>query len=485
MKTISTTTLFALFFTFPLFSQTFQLTVQNGYGSISAAPGDTIHIWAEEFGAARTFSHWSGDTSFLEMPDEWHTRVIMPAQNVSVTSNTKILPTGTANPLNLENIMGRDTLKRVFSYFPSGMVPKGVCWLWHGTNGSASSWAGQEFEQHQFVRYLVANDWGVIVTESEESTKHKDLNGDGNLRYDYYPDTLNNVDLQNVRAIRDTFIHRGKMSWNTPQASVGFSAGGAFSTLLASVLDWKAAVTHCAPGVEPVIQVTTTPIQFSMNARDNHPDVGLAGNLEAYDNYQYLKDKGQCAQFFLLRSSPTYPERFKRMPGITTTLSYSIHNELVANGCFGPGGYLIKAPSVIEAAVMANPANWPTIISLTPAQQQFVLDQMDVMWSSHHFHTDFMAADFKFIESACASAVGTITPNKAPFLNIFPNPTSDKIYLSENTGQLQVFDLEGKIVLSKNASRASELDVSTLPSGLYFLEIVVNGQRQVAKFVKR
>ncbi len=484
MKTVITTTFFALLSTLPLFSQTFQLTVQNGYGSTSAAPGDTIHIWAEEFGAARSFSHWSGDTSFLEMPDEWHTRVIMPAQNVTVKSNTKILPTGSANPLFEENIMGGDTLKRVFSYFPSGAAPKGVCWLWHGTNGSANSWAGQEFEQHQFVRYLVANGWGVVVTESEESTKNKDLNGDGSLRYDYYPDTLQNIDLENIRAIRDTFIHRGKMTWSTPQAAVGFSAGGAFSTLLASILGWKAAVTHCAPGVSLVIQNTSTPIQFSMNLRDNGSDVGPAGNLEAFENYQFLTDKGICSKIFLLRPSPTYPERFKRMPGISTTLSYSIHNELVANGCFGPGGYLIKSSGDIEAAVIANPANWPVALSLTPPQRGFVLDQIEVLWSAHHYHTDFMAADFKFIESACAPSVGTNTPQKESILNLFPNPASGWLVLPENTGQVRVFDLEGNVVLDKNNSGASDLDVSTFSAGLYFLEIMVGGQPKAAKFVK-
>lgn len=485
LRTIFTVCLFAFFRVFSLYSQTFQLTVENGYGSTGAAPGDTLHIWAEEFGAARTFSHWSGDTSFLERPDEWHTRVIMPAQDITVTSNTKVLPTGTANPLVMETFMGRDTLKRVFSYFPSGAAPKGVCWLWHGTNGSASSWAGQEFEQHQFVKYLVSKGWGVIVTESEESTKNKDLNGDGNLRYDYYPDTLNNVDLQNVRAIRDTFIHRGKMSWSTPQASVGFSAGGAFSTLLASIFGWNAAVTHCAPGVGPVLDVTTTPIQFSMNSRDDHPDVGLAGNLEAFENYQYLKGKGQCAGFYLLKPSPTYPQRFKRMPGITTTLSYSIHNELVTNGCFGLGSYMIKSPGEIEAAVLANPANWPVVLSLTGPQRQFVLDQLDVMWPSHHFHSDFMAADFKFIESACGPSVGSNEPKKEIEWIVFPNPTSGLIYLPENALQIRVLDLNGKSALEKQGAGISEIDVSRLPNGLYFLEALTeNGFRKTGRFVK-
>ncbi len=478
------TTAALLIFSHPNFAQSYQLTVENGYGSTSASAGDTIHIWAEEFGAERTFSHWSGDTSFLEMPDEWHTRVIMPAQHVTVKSNTKILPTGSANPLFQENIMGGDTLKRVFSYFPSNIAPKGVCWLWHGTNGSANSWSGQEFEQHQFVRYLVANGWGVIVTESEESTKNKDLNGDGSFRYDYYPDTFQNIDLQNVRAIRDTFIHRGKMTWFTPQAAVGFSAGGAFSTLLASILGWKAAVTHCAPRVSLVIQTTSTPIQFSMNLRDSHPDVGPAGNLEALENYQFLTDKGVCSKFFLLRPSPTYPERFKRMPGISTALSYSIHNELVANGCFGPGGYPIKPSGDIQAAVITNPANWPVALSLTSPQRGFVLDQIEVLWSAHHYHTDFMAADFKFIESACASSVGTNTVKSEVLQSLYPNPTTGALTLPEHSGPIRVFDLDGKMVMDKNTSGQPDLDVSALSSGLYFLEMVVDGQRQLAKFVK-
>lgn len=469
----------------PLFSQTFQLKVNNGYGSTTATPGDTIYIWAEEWGVARTFSHWSGDTSFVERPEEWQTFVIMPAQDVTIMSNTVVLPTGINNPLTEEQIMGRDRMKRVFSYFPANTAAKGVCWLWHGTGGSASSWAGAEFEQNQFVKYLVSKDWGVIITESDESTTNSDLNGDGALRYDYYPDSIVSVDIANVRAIRDTFIHRGKMNWSTPNAALGFSAGGAFSSLLCAILRWQAGVTHCNPGVSLIIDKTQSPLLFSMNSRDNHPDVGVQGGLDAFANWQTLTDRDICSEFYLLLPQPTYPQRFKRLPGISTSLSYSIHNELVANGCFGNGGFLIKAPSEVEAAVIANPGNWPTIISLTGAQRQFVLDQLEVMWPAHHFHTSFMAADFKFISDPCSAASGvSAMANTAP-IQLSPNPVSDWMNLPENTEKVSFFDLNGKIFQAENTSGASKLNVSNLPQGMYFVKLELQGQSRIAKLVKQ
>lgn len=472
----STFTLWALLFFLAvpgvaIQAQVFQLTVNNGYTQANqVAAGDTVHLWAQEWGLARTFSHWEGDTSFLERPLEWHTRIIMPAQDVTLTAVTPVLPTGTANPLTLENIMGRDTLKRVFSYFPANAPPAGVCWLWHGTGGSASSWAGGEFEQHQFVKYLVSKGWGVIVTESEESTKDMDLSGDGNLRYDYTPDTLNNVDLENVRAIRDTFINRGKFSWSTPQASLGFSAGGAFSTLLAPVLGWQAAVSHSSGGVTAILPFIETPILYSMNLLDDHPDVGWEGNLEAFHNWQYLDSAGVCSEFYLQRPSPTYPARFKRFPGITTSLSASINNELVGNGCFGQGGYMIKSPGEIELAVISNPSNWPVVLGLTGPQRQFVLDQLRVMWTSHHYHSDFMAADFAFISNPCGTAVPALEPEKWREWTLYPNPAKSWIQLPESAKDVQVYNMNGVLVMEQKGVQQSTLPVAGLPPGMYLLQ---------------
>ena len=95
-----------------------------------------------------------------------------------------------------------------------------------------------------------------------------------------------------------------------------------------------------------------------------------------------------------------------------------------------------------------------------------------------------MAADFKFIESACTPAVGTQNAQKRSVLNLFPNPASDRLILPENTGQIRVFDLEGNMILDKYASGDSTLDVSSLPSGLYFMELQTGTLWKSAKFVK-
>lgn len=219
-------------------AQTFQLTVQNGYGTGQYAAGDTVHIWSEEWPLTKTFSHWTGQTSFLQMADEWHTRLVMPAQNVTVTGHIKNLLPGA--DFTEEHFMGRDTLQQVFYYL-------------------------------QFV-----------------------------------------------------------------------------------------------------IEHTDTPILFSMTIRDQHPDVGPVGNMEAFANFQYQISKGNCSQFYMLLPSPLYPQRFMRIPGINAAKSLGIFKEFQHNGCLNSKNFFITAPNDIIALISANPQNWPTLLSLNAQQLDFL-----------------------------------------------------------------------------------------------------------------
>ncbi|MBK8042631.1 MAG: T9SS type A sorting domain-containing protein [Haliscomenobacter sp.] len=467
-----------------LSGQQYTLTVENGYGSGQYAPGDTVHIWAEEWLPGQTFKNWTGQTVWLKSAEEWHTTLLMPARNITVRANKQDLPQG-AN-FTQESIRGRDTLKRVYHYFPAGQ-PKGVVWLFHGTNGSAATWVNVEFEQRQFANYLMAAQYAVVVTESEEVTYGRDLFGnDGVFRYDYSPDTLLNVDIANIRALRDTFIRRGWITPSTLHAAEGFSAGGAFSTLLATVLGWKAGITHCAPPVYYLVSITQTPLLASMNLLDAHPDVGQEGNVDAYQAFDTLTRRGNCAQFYLLRPSPVYPERFKRLSTINGVLSQAIFNELKNNHCLNAAHYVSKAPAVIEALVASQPSNWPVMVSLTTVQRNFVLDQIDVMWTSHHFHTDFMGADLAFIERVCGAAVGTNERIKDVILPpVFPNPSSGLVFLPEFTHRCRVFDVYGRLLLEKSGDRVSELDISSIPVGLYFLEMYTKAGRHTQQLIKQ
>lgn len=468
-----------------LFAQSFNLTVENGYGSGMYNAGDTVHIWSQEWSAAGTFSHWSGDTMFLRMPLEWHTQVVMPARAVTVKANTQLLPTGTANYFSFEQIRGKHILKPVYYYFPANGDPDAVVWLWHGTGGSAQNWIWRNFEMRQFCNYLVANNMAIIVTESDESTLNTDLDGDGNRRYNYTADTINNWDAANVRAIRDTFINRGIMSPATPQAAVGFSAGGTFAITIATLLNWKAAINHNSAGTG-YIQFARVPVLFSMSQRDAHPDVGAAGNQEAYDNYLYLTDQDQCTGYDMLRPSPTYPERFQRIPSVTKAQSIGINSELLANNCLDNEGYLSKSPNQIEALVIANPQNWPTLLTLSDTLREYVKDELAVMWTAHAFHHDFMARDLAFIKALCANTtVAVETPVEKEALTIFPNPAGDKIYMSQSAGMVRIMDLQGRVLVEKRLNNRTELDVAHLSRGMYILEVMNKGKRTAIKWVKQ
>ena len=173
-------TLFSLFLLFCAVSsrgQTYQLIVQDGYGSGQYAAGDTVHIWAGEFPNSEVFRGWTGQFQYLIDRGEWHTQVVMPAQNVTVQANTKVMPPN--SDLYLEEIMGRDTLKRVFSYFPA--QPKGVVWFFHGTGGGAYAWVNS-YDNRELVNQCIADAVAVVITEWEETTKNQDINNDGNFK---------------------------------------------------------------------------------------------------------------------------------------------------------------------------------------------------------------------------------------------------------------------------------------------------------------
>jgi hypothetical protein len=79
-------------------------------------------------------------------------------------------------------------------------------------------------------------------------------------------------------------------------------------------------------------------------------------------------------------------------------------------------------------------------------------------------------------------------------LNIFPNPARERLYLSYETQQsgvvkCSIYNLDGKNLLSTSPSLSQgqniiALDISSLASGLYFLECMGNEGRLIKKFIK-
>jgi hypothetical protein len=72
-------------------------------------------------------------------------------------------------------------------------------------------------------------------------------------------------------------------------------------------------------------------------------------------------------------------------------------------------------------------------------------------------------------------------------MEIYPNPTNDQLQVKSNMllQGLTVVDVYGSVRQSINESKlAYELDVTSLPTGIYFLIVRQGGTNSSVKFVK-
>ena len=74
-----------------LFSQN-NLNVNNGHGSGIYNTGDTVHVWSNLNPVNNSFDGWTGDIEYLINPEEWHTTLIMPNRDISLTAQSILMP---------------------------------------------------------------------------------------------------------------------------------------------------------------------------------------------------------------------------------------------------------------------------------------------------------------------------------------------------------------------------------------------------------
>jgi hypothetical protein len=377
-------------------TDSFTVTVNNGYGSGKYKTGDTVHIFSHSYGDNQLFDKWSGNISILNAVDEWHAWFIMPAANVSFTGSLENI---TPFTLKYEQIKGRDRLKPVYYYFPA--AHKGIVYLLHGTGGSAANLAG-DYEWQQLIKDLVNNNFAIIITEAEEATTGIDANGDGKIRWYLLPvDTITNVDYANIRIITDTFYNRGIADRSKPKYSVGMSDGGFFSQAVSYVYNFKAGVQYCAQGSANVAQITSAPTQFCMARFDNNDAVGQQGNADALSFSKSMMARGVCSKYLINERAPLYPERFARSGAISISQSQAIFNELKSKGYMDNRKYYIGYSDKLVNDFKSNPANFPTLKTLTLIQLAFVTEQIDISVSDHHIYSDFDRATVQFLNVQC------------------------------------------------------------------------------------
>jgi hypothetical protein len=378
-------------------TDSFTVTVNNGYGTGKYKTGDTVHIFSIAYNTDQLFNTWSSsENTLLNGKDEWHTWFIMPNRNVTFSGSIKNIA-----PVNLtfEQIRGRDRLKPVYYYFPVGH--KGFVLLLHGSGGTAQHFVNS-YEYQQLIKDLVSDNFGVIVTEAEESTLNSDLNGDGKIRWNNTPfDSVTNVDFANLRIITDTFYNRGVTNRSKFRYSAGMSNGGNFSASLSYMYSYKAGISYCAPSGNTIASLSTIPFQFCMARFDNNENVGPTGNANALANSQTLTNRGICSKYYMQEHSPLYPERFARKGDIPLSKSVALFNELKNKGYLNSRNYFIGFSDALISAYQANPTSFPELNSLTGLQKLMVIEQIDLAVADHQMYSDYNRATLKFLNSQC------------------------------------------------------------------------------------
>jgi len=467
------------FIPFFIKGQQFELKVTGGYGGGFYRAGDTVHIWAREEKLTETFRTWTGDTTYLGDPGEWHTRLLMPAKNISVAANFINLPAGAK--LTFEKMKGRDTIKPVQYYFPAkDNKMKALVWIFHGSGGSVNEFTGQ-VEGVSIIKTLIANDYAVAISECDESTFHKDFNNDGNTRWEYPIVNNMNRDMQNHAQFRDTFIARGYMDAKLPQMGLGFSAGGSFAISNGFLMKFVKGITFCAPGLNFIGDQSTMPTQWFMSLLDNHPDVGKEGNDTAIIHFNKLRSRGVCAGYNMLLPSPCYPEYFRRILSVDSIKSSILFNELKSMTALNAQNFFRLNPDLIKLVVIANPVKYPTLISLTPDQEKEMDFLILVLNAGHHQHSHFNAKLIRFLDSDC-------TPVSTPYINapiyppfkLYPNPARDRIkitmpILPDQNFQAKVYDISGRCVqvafITSHRNDNLQLNLSSLNPGVYSITL--------------
>ena len=73
-------------------------------------------------------------------------------------------------------------------------------------------------------------------------------------------------------------------------------------------------------------------------------------------------------------------------------------------------------------------------------------------------------------------------------LKIYPNPAEDYLMVeAEDEGSflLEIYDMRGTLVAQSSCSCPAKLNITQLPSGVYYLKAIHNdGRREVVNFVK-
>ena len=94
-----------------------------------------------------------------------------------------------------------------------------------------------------------------------------------------------------------------------------------------------------------------------------------------------------------------------------------------------------------------------------------------------------------FTDTVCITATTSLKEYSLNKIDLYPNPTSGKLTITlevSNATSVTIRNSLGQLMLVDNQSSSGnlELDISSYPTGIYFLQLEVGGEMVTKKIVK-
>jgi predicted esterase len=470
-------------------SQSYNLTVNNGYGSGTYIEGDTVHIWSNAVFGDDVFIDWTGNgAEYLTFDNEWHTSLIVPpstvVSNLVLNANYDQIPNTTLINSTSYLLFGENsgstsnTLKESFYAIPPS--PKGIVFLHHGTGGMGESFFST-YERFIIIKDLVFDGYAVFTLDANERTMG-DQNSDGNIRWKTtnadVADTSNNIDIKNIAYLKDSVMNEFNIPTNTPCFTLGMSNGANFSDLCASALNFNASAHITANGsFNTYLRPDIAPVIWIMSENDHN----ISANPTIANGNFSTMNATQTAEWHVLKRSPLYDDRFVRsLNNITDAQSDSVYNRLEANG------YLDTDSLLTELDVSLIPASLLDNLGLIGSQKLDIYKQLLCVNADHILHSDYNKNIIRFYNQHLNTTSIKDFQTKKNTTNIYPNPNKGifqlQIASNYNDLQLSIYSIIGELVFSSN--NQTEIDISHLINGTYFITFEIDGKIETDKIIK-
>ena len=273
----------------------------------------------------------------------------------------------------------------VISYIPEH--PRGIVYVFHGTNGSANF--AEKVETTDVLNRLILRGYGFVATSSTERTGDRRWNASD-------PSLTANPDLARLARLQARLVATTPIDANTPLVGIGMSNGARFVTLWGQ--SWRdggypvkaiwashgrTAQPYSGPGALKVPVVFTTSVN-DFTAQSG----GIAASFIAAHNH------GTPSEFYVSQERNLNAAQYERVPGVDPQEAKQIFFSLVASGVWDGSGRRIDS-DVVDAATRASTAKLPA--SVAP-QRNAINDESLLILAVHQFTAEYAEQVISFFD---------------------------------------------------------------------------------------